>query len=110
MRGIGASVPRAFENALDWLAAAPLCPLAGKPVAIQAVSTGLLCNVEAGDHLRRIVGRLDAVVLHEPQVSVASIDDKVDTDTSCLRHERTRRLVRSRLEALAALVRTRRDQ
>jgi len=63
------SLPGALKNALDW-AARPYGTgsLNGKPVAIMGVSGGPIGTAAAQQHLRAILGHLNAPTLGQPEV------------------------------------------
>ena len=64
------SVPGILKNALDWLSRLSPQPLAGKPVAIQTASPGLIGGARAQYHLRQSLVFLDALVLNKPEAMV----------------------------------------
>lgn len=72
------SVPGVLKNALDWVSRVSPQPFAGKPVAIQTASPGVLGGARAQYHLRQILVFLDAVVLNKPEVMIAQVATKVD--------------------------------
>jgi chromate reductase len=49
------SVPGALKNALDWLSRVQPQPFAGKRVAIQTASPGMIGGARAQYHLRQIL-------------------------------------------------------
>lgn len=62
------SIPGVLKNALDW-SARPYGQgsLAGKPTAMIGTSMGAISTAAAQQHLRAILGHLDAVVLGQPE-------------------------------------------
>lgn len=74
------SVPGVLKNALDWISRLPDTPFAGKPVAIQTGSPGLIGGARAQYHLRQILVFFDALVLNKPEVMVGQIPSKVDQE------------------------------
>jgi chromate reductase len=99
------SVPGALKNALDWLSRMSPQPFAGKPVAIQTASAGVLGGVRAQYHLRQIFVFLDAQVLNKPEVMVGGAGSKVGGTPSVLEDETTRDFIAGQLLAFADFVR-----
>ncbi len=99
------SVPGGLKNALDWLSRLPAQPFAGKPVAIQSGSPGLIGGARAQYHLRQILVFLDAAVLNKPEVMVSQVMTKVDAGTGELTDQATRDFIAKQLAAFAAFVR-----
>jgi chromate reductase, NAD(P)H dehydrogenase (quinone) len=96
------SVPGGLKNALDWLSRLPAQPFAGKPVAIQSGSPGLIGGARAQYHLRQILVFLDAAVLNKPEVMVSQIMTKVDAKTGELTDQATRDFIATQLKAFVA--------
>ncbi len=99
------SVPGALKNALDWLSRLPTPPFAGKPVAIQTGSPGMIGGARCQYHLRQIFVFLDAYVLNKPEVMVGQIAAKVDSDSGELTDKATRDFVATQLQAFGAFAR-----
>ncbi len=99
------SVPGLLKNAIDWLSRLPAQPFAGKPVAIQTGSPGLIGGARAQYHLRQSMVFVDALVLNKPEVMISQIMTKVDAATGELTDEATRTFIASQLTAFAAFVR-----
>lgn len=99
------SVPGALKNALDWLSRITPQPLAGKPVAIQTGSPGMIGGARAQYHLRQIMVFLDAQVLNKPEIMVSAMTGKIDAERGEIVDETTGDLVAQQLSALAAMVR-----
>lgn len=97
------SVPGVLKNAIDWLSRLNPQPFAGKAVAIQSVSMGLLGGVRVHYHLRQMLVYLDAFVLNKPEIMVAQGQNKLDVAAGTITDETTRGLVATQLQALAAL-------
>ncbi len=72
------SVPGGLKNAIDWLSRLPNQPLAGKPVAIQTCSMGVIGGARCQYHLRQILVFLDAMVLNKPEFMGGVIQNRVD--------------------------------
>lgn len=70
------SIPGVLKNALDW-SARPYGQgsLAGKPTAMIGTSMGAISTAAAQQHLRAILGHLDAVVLGQPEGYIQSTPD-----------------------------------
>lgn len=99
------SVPGALKNALDWLSRLPDAPLAGKPVAIQTGSPGLIGGARCQYHLRQILVFLDAFVLNKPEVMVSQIAAKVNADSGELTDQATLDFVATQLKAFGTFAR-----
>jgi chromate reductase len=99
------SVPGVLKNAIDWLSRLPVQPFAGKPVAIQSGSPGLLGGARAQYHLRQSLVFLDAAVMNKPEVMVGQIAGKVDTASGELTDEATRTFIAIQLQAFAEFAR-----
>ncbi len=94
-------IPGALKNALDWLSRLPNQPFAGKPVAIQTASRGMLGGVRAQYHLRQILVYLDAAVLNKPEVMIGHVAGKVDGEPPELTDEETRQHLSKQIAAFA---------
>ena len=99
------SVPGGLKNAIDWLSRLPQQPFAGKPIAIQSASMGVLGGARAQYHLRQVFIFLDGLVLNKPEVMVAAAHTKVDAATGELTDQATRDFIAGQLKAFAAFVR-----
>lgn len=99
------SAPGVLKNALDWLSRVTPQPFAGKPVAIQTASPGLLGGARAQYHLRQMLVFLDALVLNKPEVMIGQVAAKVDPDTMKLTDPNTRDFIEAQLKAFAAFAR-----
>lgn len=99
------SVPGALKNALDWLSRVPPAPFAGKPVAIQTASPGMIGRARAQYHLRQILVFLDAQTLNKPEIMIGRVTGKLDPETQELVDETTAGLITQQLAALAAVAR-----
>lgn len=98
------SVPGVLKNAIDWLSRLPEQPFAGKPVAIQSASMGVLGGARMQYHLRQIFVFLDARVLNKPEIMVGQAQNKIDAEGQ-LTDAGTREIIGKQLQALAALAR-----
>ncbi len=66
------SVPGVLKNAIDWISRLPDQPFAGKPLAIQSASMGVLGGARMQYHLRQVFIYLDARILNRPEVMVGA--------------------------------------
>ena len=99
------SVPGALKNALDWLSRLNPQPFAGKPVAIQTGSPGMIGGARAQYHLRQILVFLDGMTLNKPEVMIGQMTGKIDVDGGSIIDEDTAKIVGAQLAALAELAR-----
>lgn len=97
------SIPGVLKNALDWLSRLSPAPFAGKPVAIQTASVGMLGGARAQYHLRQVLLYLDAFVLNKPEIMIADAACKISAQGE-LTDETTRRLIAEQLVALQRLI------
>jgi chromate reductase len=98
------SIPGALKNAIDWLSRLPSQPFAGKPVALQSASPGLLGGARAQYHLRQSLVFLDAFVLNKPEVMVGQVATKVDATSGELKDQATRDFIAGQLRAFSAFI------
>lgn len=99
------SVPGVLKNGLDWLSRMQPQPFAGKPVAIQTASPGMIGGARAQYHLRQSLVFLDAVPLNKPEVMIGQSMAKVDVTTRRIVDSGTAEFIRTQIEALASLAR-----
>ena len=102
------SIPGGLKNAIDWLSRLDRQPFAGKPVAIQTASMGVIGGARAQYHLRQSMVFLDAMVLNKPEVMIGAVQNRVDEGSHSLTDEATRKFIATQLEALAAVIRRQR--
>lgn len=98
------SVPGVLKNAIDWISRLPDQPFAGKPLAIQSASMGVLGGARMQYHLRQIFVFLDARILNKPEIMIGQAQNKIDADGQ-LTDAGTREFLGKQLAALAALAR-----
>jgi chromate reductase len=98
------SIPGVLKNAIDWISRLPEQPLAGKAVAIQSASMGVLGGARAQYHLRQTLVFLDAMVLNKPEIMVGVVQNKVNVTTSVVEDADTRLFLGKQLVALAQLI------
>lgn len=96
------SMPGVLKNAIDW-ASRPYVDnsFADKPVAIMGASVGTLGTARAQYHLRQSCVFLNMHPLNQPEVLVASAQDKIDS-AGRLTDEKTREKIADLLTALVA--------
>ncbi len=95
------SIPGVLKNALDWASRpSETSVLDGKPVAVMGASTGRFGTARCQMALHNVFSACNMHPLNFPQVLVADVTKKCD-DMGRLTDERTRRLIRDTLEALA---------
>ena len=98
------SLPGGLKNAIDWVSRLPNQPFAGKPIAIQSASPGVLGGGRVQYDLRRAMVFLDALTLNKPEIFVANCASKFDEKTGALTDETTRNLVQQQLAAFAKFI------
>jgi chromate reductase len=96
------SLPGVLKNAIDW-ASRPYGDSAwkGKPVAVMGASGGTLGTARAQYHLRQMFVFLDMYAMNQPEVMIASAQEKFDADGS-LNDAKTKEMIRRLLAALEA--------
>ncbi|MDY0357909.1 MAG: NADPH-dependent FMN reductase, partial [Sedimentisphaerales bacterium] len=96
------SMPGVLKNAIDW-ASRPYGDnsFSGKPVALMGASVGTLGTARAQYHLRQCCVFLNMHVLNQPEVMVASAQDKIDP-AGRVNDEETRKRIAQLLAALVA--------
>jgi len=99
------SMPGVLKNAIDW-ASRPYGSnsFAGKPVAITGASIGTLGTARAQYHLRQSCVFLNMHPLNQPEVMVASAQNKIDP-AGRVTDEETRKRIAEMLAALVAWTR-----
>ncbi len=99
------SMPGVLKNAIDW-ASRPYGDnsFAGKPVAIMGASIGTFGTARAQYHLRQSCVFLNMHPLNQPEVMVASAQNKVDP-AGRVTDEETRKRIAEMLAALVAWTR-----
>lgn len=98
------SIPGALRNAIDW-ASRPwgTNSFNGKPVAIAGASVGAIGTAAAQQHLRAVLGHLNAPTLGQPEVFLQYRADSWDAE-GALVDERTTALLQGFLAAVVAHV------
>jgi chromate reductase len=98
------SLPGGLKNAIDWVSRLPGQPFAGKPIAIQSATPGLLGGARVQYDLRRMLVFLDAMTLNKPEVFVSSCASRFDETTGALTDAATRDLIKQQLVAFLAFI------
>jgi chromate reductase len=99
------SIPGVMKNAVDWLSRPKDQPFAGKPVALQSASGGLLGGSRMQYHLRQSLNGLDAYLLGRPEVFVNLSAQKFDDKTLELKDQPTMDMIKLQLVAFEAFIR-----
>jgi chromate reductase len=80
-------------------------PFAGKPVALQSASGGLLGGSRAQYHLRQSLTSVDALLFGRPEVIVAFAPQKFDAATLELKDQTAIDTIRQQLAAFEKFIR-----
>ena len=99
------SIPGVLKNAIDWVSRMKDQPFAGKPVALQSASTGLLGGSRAQYHLRQSLTSLDVYFFGRPEVIVTFAAQKFDEATLELKDQTTIDLIKQQLAGFEKFVR-----
>lgn len=99
------SISAPLKNAIDWLSRLKEQPFAGKPVAIQSASGGLLGGSRMQYHLRQSLSGLDALLFSKPEVFVNFAPQKFDEKTLELKDQAAIDLIKQQLAGFEALIR-----
>src|SRR5690606_14038708 len=89
------SVPGGLKNAIDW-ASRPLGAnsFAGKPTLVSGASPGNISTAVAQQHLRVMLGYLDAPALGQPEVFISFQPEDLITDDGDVTVDDTREFLR----------------
>jgi chromate reductase, NAD(P)H dehydrogenase (quinone) len=93
------SVPGMLKNVIDWVSKVPDQPFKGKPIAILGASVGSFGTARAQYDLRKMFVFLDAHLLNQPEVLIASAQSRFNADGR-LTDEPTRKLLLAQVVAL----------
>ena len=99
------TIPGALKNAIDWVSRMLEQPFAGKPVALQSCSPGLLGGSRMQYHLRQSFTFLDVLLFGRPEVIVTFAPQKFDEKTLELRDQPTIDIIKQQLAAFDAFIR-----
>lgn len=83
------SIPGVLKNAIDWASRPPDQPFDNKPLAIMGASPSMLGTARCQYHLRQCFIYLNALILNQPEVMIASAQNKFDAQGK-LTDEKTR--------------------
>ncbi len=98
------SIPGGLKNAIDWVSRLKEIPFAGKPIALQSCSGGLLGGARMQYHLRMALTTLDAFMFGKPEVFVNFSAKKFDEKTLALTDQPTIDMVKQQLAAFAKFI------
>ncbi len=74
------SISGVLKNAIDWLSRQKPQPFKDKPVALMSASLGPVGGARHQYEVRKILGCLEALVLHKPEVFINLCQPKFDAD------------------------------
>jgi len=100
------SIPGGLKNAIDWVSRVPNQPFAGKPVAVQSASPGVLGGGRMQYDLRRCMIFLDAVTLNKPEIFIGAVHQRIDAKTGEFKDEQTKGFIKQQLAAFAKFIRS----
>ncbi len=99
------SIPGGLKNAVDWVSRMKEQPFAGKPVAVQSASGGLLGGARMQYHLRQSLTSLDVHWFGRPEVIVAFAAQKFDAATLELKDQTTIDMIKAQLAGFEKFIR-----
>jgi chromate reductase, NAD(P)H dehydrogenase (quinone) len=98
------SIPGGLKNAIDWVSRLPNQPFAGKPIALQSASPGVLGGGRVQYDLRRSMVFLDALTLNKPEIFIANCVQRLDEKTGQITDQQTKDFIKQQLAAFAAFI------
>jgi chromate reductase, NAD(P)H dehydrogenase (quinone) len=98
------SIPGGLKNAIDWVSRLPNQPFAGKPIAIQSATGGILGGGRMQYDLRRCMIFLDAWTINKPEIFIGNCSQKIDEKTGQIKDEQTISLIKQQLAAFAQFI------
>ena len=98
------SHPGGLKNAIDCVSRLPNQPFAGKPVALQSASPGLVGGARMQYDLRKSMMFLDAFTLNKSEIFIGNCASKFDEKTGELKDEATRGFIKQQLASFAAFI------
>jgi chromate reductase len=99
------SISGVLKNAIDWVSRMKDQPFAGKPVALQSASGGLLGGSRAQYHLRQSLTSIDVYFFGRPEVIVTFAAQKFDEATLELKDQATIDMIKQQLAGFEKFVR-----
>jgi chromate reductase, NAD(P)H dehydrogenase (quinone) len=99
------SIAAPLKNAVDWLSRPKEQPFAGKPIALQSASGGLLGGSRMQYHLRQSLAGLDALLYGKPEVFVNFAAQKFDEKTLELKDQAAIDLITQQLKGFETFIR-----
>lgn len=96
------SIPGGLKNAIDWASRGEDSPLIKKPIALMGVTQGLWGTTRMQQEFHPLFQYLDMKPVYKPEIFVAQAKDKFD-ETGRLKDEKTKELIRQKLQALKEL-------
>lgn len=94
------SISGVLKNTIDWLSRTSPQPFKDKPVAIVSATTGPVGGARHQYELRKVLGCLEALVLHKPEVFIGMSAGKFDAATGELTDAATRKVLGDQMVAL----------
>jgi chromate reductase, NAD(P)H dehydrogenase (quinone) len=98
------SIPGGLKNAIDWVSRLPNQPFAGKPIALQSASPGVLGGGRVQYDLRRSMVFLDALTLNKPEIFIANCMQRLDEKTGQITDQQTKDFIKQQLAAFATFI------
>lgn len=89
------SIPGGLKNVIDWLSRSD--SMTGKPVAVMGATPGGFGTILAQNDLKRVLGRLGAKILVQPEVYLSHAGEAFNEDGT-LKDEGTRDKLRDLIE------------
>ena len=93
------SIPGVLKNTIDWLSKIPEQPFIRKPLAMLGASMGAMGTARSQYDLRKVFVSLNAHVLNQPEIMIASAHARFDADGN-MTDEKTRELIATQIVAL----------
>src|SRR3984893_10447764 len=97
-------IPGGLKNAIDWVSRMPNQPFAGKPVAIQSATGGLLGGGRMQYDLRRCMIFLDALTLNKPEIFIGGASQRIDEKTGQIKDEQAVEFIKQQLAAVRPFI------
>lgn len=97
------SVTGVLKNAIDWLSRTTPQPFKDKPVALLSATQGPVGGARNQYELRKILGGLEAMVMHKPEIFMGMCQNRFD-DKGELTDAATRKLLGEQMVALQAWI------